>query len=59
MQLLRGCPWRAARQGRQVRRSRQPAAWLLKHHGRDHYLEALRSWNSHRGQAGGVAFAEG
>src|SRR5262249_35644233 len=33
--------------------------WLLKHHGMDHYLEALRSWNTHRGRGSGVAFAEG
>jgi LmbE family N-acetylglucosaminyl deacetylase len=33
--------------------------WLLKHHGMDHYLEALRSWNTHRGRACGVNFAEG
>ena len=40
---------------------RTPASrdWLLKHHGMDHYLESLRSWHSQRGQAGGVAFAEG
>ncbi|MFN4258095.1 MAG: PIG-L deacetylase family protein [Gemmataceae bacterium] len=33
--------------------------WLLKHHGVDQYLDTMREWNSHRGQAGGVPFAEG
>jgi LmbE family N-acetylglucosaminyl deacetylase len=33
--------------------------WLLKHHGIDHYLTAMRDWSAHRGQACGVAFAEG
>ena len=33
--------------------------WLLKHHGIDHYLRAMRDWSAHRGQACGVAFAEG
>jgi LmbE family N-acetylglucosaminyl deacetylase len=33
--------------------------WLLKHHGIDHYLHAMRDWSARRGQARGVAFAEG
>jgi N-acetylglucosamine malate deacetylase 1 len=33
--------------------------WLLKHHGMDHYLNAMREWSAKRGQACGVAFAEG
>lgn len=33
--------------------------WLLKHHGMDQYLKAMRDWSSHQGQAAGVAYAEG
>jgi LmbE family N-acetylglucosaminyl deacetylase len=33
--------------------------WLLKHHGMDQYLLAMRAWGSERGQSVGVAFAEG
>src|SRR5262249_22044195 len=33
--------------------------WLLKHHGMDQYLEAMRDWAARRGRAHGVAFAEG
>ena len=33
--------------------------WLLKHHGIDHYLEAMRHWSAQRGRQGGVAYAEG
>lgn len=33
--------------------------WLLKHHGMDHYLQALRDWSKHRGKSCGVGFAEG
>jgi len=33
--------------------------WLLKHHGMDQYLQALRDWSAQRGQLCGVAFAEG
>src|SRR4029077_9089506 len=33
--------------------------WLLKHHGMDQYLQAMRDWGAHRGRAVGVAFAEG
>ena len=33
--------------------------WLLKHHGIDHYLNAMRDWGARRGRACGVAFAEG
>jgi LmbE family N-acetylglucosaminyl deacetylase len=33
--------------------------WLLKHHGMDHYLQAMRDWGRQRGQEAGVAYAEG
>jgi LmbE family N-acetylglucosaminyl deacetylase len=33
--------------------------WLLKHHGMDQYLQAMRDWSARRGQAHGVAYAEG
>jgi LmbE family N-acetylglucosaminyl deacetylase len=33
--------------------------WLLKHHGMDQYLQAMRDWAARRGRDGGVAFAEG
>src|SRR5262245_50569744 len=33
--------------------------WLLKQHGMDHYLEAMRAWGAHRGKEAGVPFAEG
>ena len=33
--------------------------WLLKHHGMDHYLQAMRDWSARRGAEVGVAFAEG
>lgn len=33
--------------------------WLRKHHGLDQYIVAMRDWSAHRGQACGVAFAEG
>jgi LmbE family N-acetylglucosaminyl deacetylase len=33
--------------------------WLLKHHGLDQYLQAMRDWGGRRGRAYGVAFAEG
>jgi len=33
--------------------------WLLKHHGMDQYLKAMRDWSSHQGRAAGVAYAEG
>jgi LmbE family N-acetylglucosaminyl deacetylase len=33
--------------------------WLWKHHGMDHYVQSMRDWNARRGQAAGVAFAEG
>jgi LmbE family N-acetylglucosaminyl deacetylase len=33
--------------------------WLLKHHGIDHYLIAMRDWSAQRGRACGIAFAEG
>ncbi len=33
--------------------------WLLKHHGMDDYLNALRDWSAKQGQAAGVAYAEG
>jgi LmbE family N-acetylglucosaminyl deacetylase len=33
--------------------------WLLKHHGMDQYLEAMRGWAARRGRECGVAYAEG
>jgi LmbE family N-acetylglucosaminyl deacetylase len=33
--------------------------WLLKHHGMDQYLHAMRTWSAQRGQAVGVGFGEG
>jgi LmbE family N-acetylglucosaminyl deacetylase len=33
--------------------------WLLKHHGMDEYLRAMRDWGSFRGKPYGVAHAEG
>jgi LmbE family N-acetylglucosaminyl deacetylase len=33
--------------------------WLLKHHGMDQYLNAMRQWGAARGRQCGVAFAEG
>jgi LmbE family N-acetylglucosaminyl deacetylase len=33
--------------------------WLLKHHGIDHYVNAMRDWGARRGHAYGVAYAEG
>lgn len=33
--------------------------WLRQHHGMDQYLQACRDWGAHRGQAHGVAYAEG
>lgn len=33
--------------------------WLLKHHGIDHYINAMRDWGAHRGKACGVTYAEG
>ncbi len=33
--------------------------WLLKHHGMDQYLEAMKHWSGLRGQQHGAAFAEG
>jgi LmbE family N-acetylglucosaminyl deacetylase len=32
--------------------------WLLKHHGMDQYLQAMRDWGAARGRAYGMAFAE-
>jgi LmbE family N-acetylglucosaminyl deacetylase len=34
-------------------------AWLLKHHGMDQYLQAMRDWGAARGRPLGVAYAEG
>ncbi len=34
-------------------------AWLMKHHGMDQYIQAMRDWSSARGREAGVAFAEG
>ena len=33
--------------------------WLLKHHGMDQYLAAMRDWGAARGRDCGVAYAEG
>ncbi len=33
--------------------------WLLKHHGIDQYLKAMRDWSAERGRGCRVAFAEG
>jgi LmbE family N-acetylglucosaminyl deacetylase len=33
--------------------------WLMKHHGMDHYLQAMRDWSAQRGGERGVNFAEG
>lgn len=33
--------------------------WLLKHHGVDQYLNAMREWSAARGREAGVEFAEG
>src|SRR5262245_15821569 len=33
--------------------------WLLKHHGMDQYLKAMRDWTARRGRLHGVAYAEG
>jgi LmbE family N-acetylglucosaminyl deacetylase len=33
--------------------------WLRKHHGMDHYLNAMKDWSAQRGKPCGVAFAEG
>jgi LmbE family N-acetylglucosaminyl deacetylase len=33
--------------------------WLLKHHGMDQYVQAMRDWGAKRGSEVGVSFAEG
>jgi LmbE family N-acetylglucosaminyl deacetylase len=33
--------------------------WLLKQHGMDQYVQAMRDWSAHRGKERGVLFAEG
>jgi LmbE family N-acetylglucosaminyl deacetylase len=33
--------------------------WLLKHHGMDQYLQAMRDWGARRGRSCGAAYAEG
>jgi len=33
--------------------------WLIKHHGMDDYLRAMRDWSAKQGQLAGVPFAEG
>jgi LmbE family N-acetylglucosaminyl deacetylase len=33
--------------------------WLLKHHGMDQYVQAMKDWSARRGKEAGVAFAEG
>jgi LmbE family N-acetylglucosaminyl deacetylase len=32
--------------------------WLMKHHGMDHYVQAMKDWASRRGQEVGVRFGE-
>ena len=32
--------------------------WLLRQHGMDHYLQAMRDWSAQRGREAGVAYAE-
>lgn len=33
--------------------------WLLKHHGMDQYVQAMRDWSAARGRSCGIPFAEG
>jgi hypothetical protein len=33
--------------------------WLIKHHGVDDYIRAMRDWSAQQGRAAGVPFAEG
>jgi len=33
--------------------------WLMKHHGMDQYIQAMRDWGAHRGKQCGAALAEG
>lgn len=33
--------------------------WLLKHHGMDHYVQAMRDWGAHRARPHGIESAEG
>ncbi len=33
--------------------------WLSKHHGMDHYIQAMKEWGAKRGRECGVRFAEG
>lgn len=33
--------------------------WLLKHHGMDQYVEAMKQWSARRGESIGVAYGEG
>jgi LmbE family N-acetylglucosaminyl deacetylase len=33
--------------------------WLIKHHGMDDYLRAMREWSAEQGRRAGVTFAEG
>jgi N-acetylglucosamine malate deacetylase 1 len=33
--------------------------WLVKHHGVDDYLRAMRDWSAAQGKAAGVTYAEG
>lgn len=33
--------------------------WLMKHHGMDHYVQAMLDWSALRGRECGVAYAEG
>jgi N-acetylglucosamine malate deacetylase 1 len=34
-------------------------SWLLKHHGMDQYIQAMKDWSAQRGRSHGVAYAEG
>jgi N-acetylglucosamine malate deacetylase 1 len=34
-------------------------AWLMKHHGMDQYIQAMKDWGAHRGKQCGVQYAEG
>ena len=47
------------RKAEMLARHASQRAWLLKHHGMDQYLEAMRQWGTERGKSCGVAFAEG
>jgi LmbE family N-acetylglucosaminyl deacetylase len=40
-------------------RHRSQREWLMKHHGMDQYVEAMKQWSARRGQSIGVAHGEG